>query len=155
MNQEEEMLSPTSKISVFKLDVFSCNGRDLSSVELGATDLEAIWRDGILRELGELSGYTSQKTRGNSEIRIQYQLKRPMSIRDVALEAEFNFERSTARGLEILKIRVVGLNNLRPAEIGERVRLSVIKPNFDVTPEQVIEWISRFGRVHEGHRYCN
>jgi hypothetical protein len=145
-----EQLSPTSKISVLKLDVVSCNGRDLSLVELGAPDLEKIWTEGILRDLSELTGYTSYK--GDSTIRIQYQLKRPMSLRDVVLEAEFNFERSTARGLEILKIRVVGLSGLRPAEIGERVKLSIIKPNFDVSPEQAIEWVSRFGRVHENHR---
>jgi len=152
MDFQEGQLSPTSKISILKLDVISCNGRDLSSVELGANDLENIWTEGILRSLGELTGYTSNKTKGNAEIRIQYQLKRPMSIRDVVLEAEFNFERSTANGLEILKIRAVGLNGLRQAEIGERVRLSIIKPNFDVSPEQAIEWVSKFGRVHEGHR---
>ncbi len=147
----EDRLSPTAKINVLKLDVISCNGRDVSLVELGAADLEKIWTEGILRELGELTGYTSHK--GDSVIRIQYQLKRPMSLRDIVLEAEFNFERSTARGLEILKVRVVGLSGLRPAAIGERVKLSIIKPNFDVSPEQAIEWVSRFGRVHENHRY--
>jgi hypothetical protein len=85
-------------------------------VELRATDLENIWTKGILRSLGELSGYMPSKSKGNTEIRIQYQLK-PMSLRDIALEAEFNFERSPARGLEILKIRVVGLSGLRPAKI--------------------------------------
>ncbi len=146
-----EPFSPSSKINILKLDVVSCNGRDISLVELGAADLEKIWTEGILRNLGELTGYTSYKT--DTVIRVQYQLKKPMSLRDVVLEAEFNFERSTARGLEILKIRVVGLSGLRPAAIGERVRLSIIKPNFDVSPEQAIEWISRFGRVHENHRY--
>ena len=152
MDCSEDQLTPTSKISIFKIDVISCNGRDLNHVELGAPDLEKIWTEGILRNLGELSGYTSSKVKNNTEIRIQYQLKRPMSIRDIALEAEFNFERASPRGLEILKLRVVGLSGLRPAAIGDRVKLSIIKPNFDVTPEQAIEWVSRFGRVHEGHR---
>jgi hypothetical protein len=147
----QDPLSPTSKINVLKLDVISCNGRDVSLVELGAADLEKIWTEGILRDLGELTGYTSHK--GDSTIRVQYQLKKPMSLRDIVLEAEFNFERSTARGLEILKIRVVGLSGLRPAEIGERVKLSIIKPNFDVSPEQAIKWVSKFGRVHANHRY--
>jgi len=151
--QVDEPISPTSKISIFKVDVFSCNGRDLSLVELAAQDLENIWKEGILRSLTELAGYTSMKVKNNSEIRIQYQLRKPTSIRDIALDAEFNFERNSAKGVEILKCRVVGLSNLREAEIGEKVKISVIKPNFDISPEQAIEWISHFGRVHEGHRY--
>jgi hypothetical protein len=152
VQMEEGLLSPSSKITVFKVDVFLCNGRDLSQTELAAPDLEKIWTEGIIRPLTELSGYSSMKVKNNSEIRIQYQLSKPMSIRDVALEAEFNFERAGARGVEILRCKVVGLSNLRPAEIGERVKVSVIKPNFDITPEQAIEWLSHFGRVHEGHR---
>ncbi len=152
MSRDEPMISPTSKITVFKVDVIACNGKDLSNVELAAPDLENIWREGILRELGELQGYTSNKVKNNTEIRIQYQLKRPMSIRDIALDAEFNFERASARGVEILRCRVAGLSNLRPTEIAERVRVSIIKPNFDITPEQIVEWMSHYGRVHDGHR---
>jgi hypothetical protein len=148
----DALISPTSKISVFKVDVISCNGKDLTNVELAAPDLENIWKEGILRQLTDLTGYTSNKVKNNTEIRIQYQLKKPMSIRDIALDAEFNFERASARGVEILRCRVAGLNNLRPAEIAERVRVSIIKPNFDITPEQILEWMSRYGRVHEGHR---
>ncbi len=148
----EELISPTSKISVFKVDVISCNGKDLTNVELAAPDLENIWREGILRDLAELTGYTSNKVKNNAEIRIQYQLRRPMSIRDIALDAEFNFERASARGVEILRCRVAGLHNLRPTEIAERVRVSVIKPNFDISPEQIVEWMSHYGRVHDGHR---
>ncbi len=149
---DEPNISPSSKISIFKIDVYSCNGKDLSQVELAAPDLEKIWTEGIIRDISELSGYSSTKVKNNSEIRIQYQLKRPMSIRDIALESDFAFERSAARGVEILRCRVVGLSNLRPAALGERVKVSVIKPNFDVLPEQVIEWLSHYGRVHEGHR---
>jgi hypothetical protein len=152
MNPEVEMLSPSSKITVFKLDVITCNGGDLRQVELAAPDLENIWEEGILRDLTELAGYTSIKVKNNTEIRIQYQLKKPMSIRDIALDAEFNFERSSAKGVEILRCRVVGLSNLRQAEIGEKVKVSVIKLNFDLAPEQIIEWLSFFGRVHDGHR---
>ncbi len=75
-----------------------------------------------------------------------------MSIRDVALEAEFNFERSGIRGVKILHCKVVDLSNLRPAEVSKHVKVSVTKPNFDITLEQAIEWLSHFGRVHEGHR---
>ncbi len=145
-------ISPSSKISIFKLDLISCNGRDLSSTEIGASDIEKIWTEGIIRDIAELDGYTHYKVNGGSEVRIQYQLKRPMSIRDVALEAEFTFERTSAKGTENIRCRVVGLNNLRPAVVGEVVKVSIIKPNFDVTPEQALEWISRFGKIHDGHR---
>jgi hypothetical protein len=145
-------ISPSSKINIFKLDLVSCNGRDLSSTELGASDIEKIWTEGIIRDIAELDGYTHYKVNGGSEIRIQYQLKRPMSIRDVALEAEFTFERTSAKGTENIRCRVVGLSNLRPAAVGEVVKVSIIKPNFDVTPEQAIEWISRYGKVHDNHR---
>jgi hypothetical protein len=147
-----ELISPTSKITIFKVDVFSCNGKPLNSVELGSVDLEQIWTNSLLRQLGELSGYTSSKTKNNAEVRIQYQLKWPMSIRSIAFEAEFNHERSGAQGIEILRCRVVGLGNIRKVSLGERVKLTVVNASFDITPTQIIEWLSRFGSVHEGHR---
>ncbi len=151
-NVTEPTISPTSKINIFKLDVVSCNGKDLSGIELGAPDLEDIWTNSLIRELDELAGYTATKVKGGTEIRLQYQLKKPMSIREIAWESEFNHERSTAKGIENLKCRVVGLGSLRPAKIGEKVKVTVIQPNFDVTPEQVLGWLSRYGGIHEGHR---
>ncbi len=148
-----QLISPTSKIEIFKLDVISCNGKSLNSVELGAIDLESIWKDSLLRDLNELSGYTSSKAKSGAEVRIQYQLKKPMSIRSISREAEFNHERTSPRGIEILRCRVVGLSNIRQVTLGEKVKATVINPNFDISPEQVVEWMSKFGRVHEGHRY--
>jgi hypothetical protein len=145
-------ISPTSKITIFKLDVISCNGKDLTSIELGAPDLEKIWTDSLIREIDELAGYTSTKVKGGSEIRIQYQLKKPMSIREIAWEVEFNHERDSSKGIENLRCRVVGLNSLRPAKIGEKVKVAIVQTNFDVTPDQIVAWLSRFGKVHDGHR---
>jgi hypothetical protein len=155
MNQVEVMdttgaTSPT-KVTVLKIDIVSCNGKSLSKTELGASDLEDIWTNSLLRKLSELNGYTSSKTKNFTEIRVQYQLKQPMSLRTI-FEAEFVHERSGAQGIEILKCRVVGLNDVRKAQIGERVKVTVNKPNFDVTPQQVIEWLSHFGACHDGHR---
>jgi hypothetical protein len=147
-----DQLSPTSKISIFKIDIFSCNGKPLNGIEVGAADLESIWSETLLRELDEISGYTSSKTKEN-EIRVQFQLKNPMSLRSIAFEAEFSHERAGSKGVEILRCRVVGLNNIRPATIGEKVKITIIKNNFDVTPDNIINWLSKYGKVHEGHRY--
>jgi hypothetical protein len=156
MNEEKmdttQSISPTSKISVFKLDIVSCNGKPLNKTELCAADLENIWKESLLRDLKELSGYTSAKTKNYSEIRIQYQLKHPMSIRSISFEAEFNHERSAAQGVEILKCRVVGLNDIRKVQIGERVKITVVNASFDILPHQIIEWLSHFGTCHDGHR---
>jgi hypothetical protein len=100
-----------------------------------------------------INGYTSAKTRNNSEVRIQYQLKVPIAVRTIASEAEFNHERVGPRGVEILRCRIVGLSNVRQVAIGERVKITIINPSFDISPEQLIEWISKFARVYEGHRY--
>jgi hypothetical protein len=143
--------SPT-KVTVLKIDIVSCNGKSLSKTELGASDLESIWKDSLLRNLTELAGYTSSKTKNFTEIRVQYQLKKPMSLRTISFEAEFSHERSSAQGIEILRCRVVGLNDVRKAQIGERVKVTVINPNFDVTPQQIIEWLSHYGACHDGHR---
>jgi hypothetical protein len=148
----EDGISPTSKINVFKLDIVSSNGRDLSGVEIGAADIERIWTDSIIRELDDLSGYTSTKSKGGTEIRLQYQLKKPMSIRDIAWEAEFNYEREGTRGTEILRCRVVGLSGVRQPTIGEKVKITVITTNFDISSDQIVEWIAKFGKIQEGHR---
>ncbi len=145
-------ISPSSRITVFKLDIVACNGKSLNSTELSSADLEAIWTDSLLREASEISGYTSFKTKNNSEIRAQYQLKQAMSIRDIAFEAEFSHERVGPKGVEILKCRVVGLGDVRQAALGDRVKVTLLVSNFDITPDQILGWMSRFGTIHEGHR---
>jgi hypothetical protein len=125
----------------------------LTKTELCAADLESIWTNSLLRKLPELSGYTSSKTRNNTEIRIQYLLKAPLAIKDISQEAEFNHERTlAAQGVEILRCRIVGLSNLRQVEVGERVRITVVNASFDISPPQIVEWISKFARVYDGHR---
>ena len=149
----DDNISPTSKINTLKIDIFLCNGLPISqSTEFSAEDLEKIWTQGLRRNLDEIIGYTSGRTKGNKEFRLQYQLKKPMSIREVATEQEFNHERSSIFATEIFQCRVVGLGSIRRAEIGETVRVTVSKPNFDITPEQVVEWMSRYGKIAEGHR---
>ncbi len=147
-----ESISPTSKVVVFKLDIISCNGKPLNSTEIGSADLENIWTDSLLREISEVSGYTSSKTKNNAEVRAQYQLVQPLSLRSIAFEAEFNHERLGPKGVEVLRCRVVGLNNIRQANVGEKIKATLLLPNFDVTPEQLVAWISRYGKIHEGHR---
>jgi hypothetical protein len=147
-----ETISPSSKITVFKIDVISCSSQPISSLELGAEDLENIWTDSLLRELDEIGGYTSFKAKNNTEIRIQYQLSKPMSIRSIATEPEFNHEKTGAKGTEVLRCRVVGLGEVRVAEVGEIVKATIVLPNFEITPAQALEWISKFGKVQEGHR---
>jgi hypothetical protein len=149
---EVDAISPSSKILIFKVDVFLCNGHQIGQdTELGAADIEEIWALTLNRSLEELAGYTSSKNK-NKEIRIQYQLKNPMSIRDIAKEPEFTHEKSSVANTEIFKCRVVGLGEVRLAAIGETVRVTVAQPNFDLTPEQIIAWISKYGIV-SNHRY--
>ncbi len=151
--QHDQIISPSSKIQVFKIDIFQCNGQQISqNTELGAADLEEIWGLTLGRDLEELSGYMSSKGK-NGEIRVQFQLKNSMSIRDIAKEQEFTHERSTVVHTEIFKCRVVGLGGVRLAGIGEIVKVSVALPDFDIQPEQIVDWISKFGIVCEGHRY--
>jgi hypothetical protein len=147
-----EAVSPSTKLSLFKVDIILCNGKPLSNLELCSADLENIWTDTLLRSINELCGYTSAKTRNNTELRVQYQLKVPIAIKSIASEAEFNHERVGPRGVEILRCRIVGLSNVRQVNIGERVKVTIINPSFEISPEQLIEWISKFARVHEGHR---
>jgi hypothetical protein len=151
--EKMDLTQSPSKVSIFKIDIISCNGKPLTKIELGASDLENIWTNSLLRDIQEISGYTSSKTRNFTEIRVQYQLKKPTSLRKISFEAEFTHERSGAQGIEILKCRVVGLGEVRKVAVGERVKVTVVKPNFDITPEQVIEWLSHFGACHDGHRY--
>ncbi len=153
ITKAKAIISPKSKIILFKIDVISCNGQPIGrSTELGAQDLEAIWRDTLGRNLEELSGYTSNKGRTSQDIRIQYQLKQPMSIKDIASETEFVHERSTLFATDIFRCRILGLNEVRQAAIGESVKVTVSTQNFDITPAQILEWMSKFGKVKEGHR---
>jgi hypothetical protein len=132
---------------------FACSSQPVANLELGSLDLELIWTDSLLREITEITGYTSFKAKNNSEIRIQYQLSKPMSIRDIASESEFTHERLGTHGIETLRCRVVGLGEVREAKVGEIVKVTIILPNFEITPEQAVAWIAKFGKVSEGHRY--
>ncbi len=148
-----DTISPSSKILVFKLDITSCNGQPLKNTELSSQDLEDIWSISLIRDLDELKGYSSTKAKNSSEIRIQFQLRKPMSIKDIAWESEFNHERTGPRGVEVLRCKVVGLGAVRQSDIGETVKIAVLLPNFDITPGQLIQWISVYGVVLENHGY--
>ncbi len=151
MMGEETAISPSSRIKILKIDVVSCNGQAIHpNTELGAADLESIWALSLGRQAEELSGYTCSKR--NKEIKIQYQLKHPMSIKDLAHEQEFNHERSSIVGTDVFRCKVVGLGDVRTAIIGEIVKVTVATPNFDITPDQIVEWMSKFGDVMDGHR---
>jgi hypothetical protein len=148
---EVDPISPSSKINVLKIDVVSCNGQAIHpNTELGSVDLENIWTNTLKRRPEELSGYTCSKK--NKEIKIQYQLKQPMSIKIIAPEQEFNHERSSIVGTDVFRCRVIGLNDVRIATAGEEVKVTVAAPNFDITPAQILEWMSKFGDVMDGHR---
>jgi hypothetical protein len=146
-------ISPSSKIQTLKIDVVSCNGQAIhQSTELGAVDLENIWTQSLGRKLEEVCGYTSLKNK-SGEIRIQYQLKRSMSIKEIIKEQEFVYERSTVFATDNFKCKAVGLNEVRLAKVGETVKVTVNLPNFDITVAQIVEWISKFGKIKDGHRY--
>jgi hypothetical protein len=150
--QEDTSISPTSRIRILKIDVTSCNGQAIHpNTELGSSDLENIWTQTLGRQAVELAGYTCSKR--NKEIKIQYQLKQSMSIRDIAHEQEFNHERTTIVGTDVFRCRIVGLNDVRSAVVGEVVKVTVATPNFDITPVQIIAWMTKFGEVLEDHRY--
>jgi hypothetical protein len=155
MQGTEATISPTSKIQVLKLDVIACNGQPISqNTELGSSDLENIWTQTLGRSIDEVNGYSSNKAR-SKDIRIQYLLKKPMSIKEIISENEFTHERSSVFATDNFRIRVVGLGEVRQARIGETVRVTVNLPNFDITPDQIIEWMSKFGKIKDGHRYYN
>ncbi len=153
MDTTGSVISPTSLVRIFKLDVVACNGQPIGKLELASVDIEQIWSDSLLCELNDITGYTSFRTKGNSEIRIQYQLRNPTSIKSIAFEPEFSHERVGPQGVENLKCRVVGLAGVRQAKIGEKVKLTINTPNFDLTPEQALEWISKYAEIHGEPRY--
>ncbi len=153
MDTTGSTISPTSLVRIFKLDVVACNGQPIGKLELASVDIEQIWSDSLLCELSEITGYTSFRTKGNSEIRIQYQLKNPTSIKSIAFEPEFCHERVGPQGVENLKCKVVGLAGVRQAKIGEKVKLTINTPNFDLTPEQALEWIKKYADIVGEYRY--
>jgi len=149
---EDQGLSPSSKTRVIKLEAFLCNGRPINKLtELGDDDHQRIWTKALSKDWDDVKGCVGKKF--DNCIKITYELFHEVMLKSVTNDLEFPYQRNALIGPETFMIRVVGLHNYRNAKIGEVVRVNARGTNFEVTPEQILEWMDEYGTVIGEYRY--
>jgi len=63
----------------------------------------------------------------------EYRRKKP----DADIEGEY----------DVVACKFIGYSDIRPAELGQLVRVTVKTNEFSVQPEEIIPWLSKFGSV--------
>jgi len=140
-------LSPSSKAHTLVLEAHLCNGKALTKdINLGDTDIENIWCEILKRDWLEVNGFKQKKVANNS-IRITYELVIDEPIRSIVSDPEIIYARKSLFGPQSFTLRVIGLNEIREANLGEKVRVNARGTDFVVKPVEILEWMEQFGEI--------
>jgi len=150
---DPNLLTPTSKVEVVKFEAFLCNGKTIEKTsDLGDQDVVNIWTKALKLDWDDVKGCKHKKI--ENVIKVTYQLADPTTIRAIINDPEFTYERQALKGPETFTIRVLGLNTIREAKIGEIVKINARGTMFEVKPAQILRWMEKFGDVIGDYRYC-
>jgi len=158
--QEVAGLSPKTKLKVFKLEAHLCNGKPLhKNTELSDEDIEKIWTIALERDWIEIEGFKQKKVtfvkqkKEVTKINILYELGLDKPLRDIVDFPEITYFRQALFGPETFTLKVLGLNDLREAKIGEKVKVNIRGTDFEVKPVEILEWMERLGTLIGDYRY--
>jgi len=145
-------LSPNSKAHTLVLEAHLCNGKSLTKdINFGDTDIENIWCEVLKRDWLEINGFKQRKVADNA-IRIIYELVIDEPIRSIVDDPEVTYARKSLFGPQTFTLRVIGLNEIREANIGDKVRVNARGTDFVVKPVEILEWMEHFGEIVGEHR---
>ncbi len=118
-----------------------------------ATDDELlyIWVTVFKRKFEELYGVSSSKSLTRN-VRATYKLKKPMKLHEIE-GPNFTYTKYLDDGnIETINGRILGYGAVRPAELGELVKITV-KTNLAVEASGVVTWLKLFGTLTTQHDF--
>jgi len=134
---------------IIKLEVFKVNGIPFDGV-LSDWDILDVWKC-LGRDTSEIDQFASTQVRNNC-LRIRYVLKAPIQLTEISRKPEFEFDKKGGFRTDVYRVRLADYQNLAYT-LGEPVTITIQNTFFDITKEEMIQWIEPFGEVIGEPRY--
>lgn len=143
--------SPSAKSDVFRVDIFSMNGKPFAH-KFTAKDVKELWSKGLGRQELEVIGQSSSWISKNV-LRVNIQLSRELSIKEVTPTLEFTFVKESVFQNQVYECKIAGIGKLKEAEIGDVVRITLKRVHFRFKPEKAVDWLSKYGKILSEPRF--
>jgi hypothetical protein len=137
----------TNADSLVKIEFETINGKPFFG-QISDDELLYIWVTVFNRKKEELFGITSTKSLTRN-VRATFKLKTPTKIKEIFESAQFTYEKfleEEDNGREVISGKILNFNVIKPAEIGDLVKISV-KTNLGVEANGVVNWLKIYGTV--------
>jgi len=146
-------LSPSGKTKVVRVEISHLNGR-LFDHTLPVADIIEIWKKAL--KLGHIPMPRQANFRGpNNTFRINYGLQEPNYLSDLINNPDITYEKKISSGIDTYTSRVLDIETIEEAKLGEVVTVIVKRTNAELSEEQIANWLMRFGKIVLQPRYFN
>jgi len=139
--------APGGKTHVLRIEITHLNGRIFKEV-LSTADIKAIWISSLKLKPEYL--LRQANFRGpNDSFRINYRLTEPAHLSQLVTNPDILFEKisNVTNAVEVYTGRVLDIESIEEAKIGETVTVIIKRTNAELSEEQVAQWLSRFGKI--------
>jgi hypothetical protein len=136
--------------SIFKFEVVSINDAKYYGV-LSEPEIIHIWEKLLGRSREEIYAMTYSRSLTRN-FRVTFKLHASVEPSELFPEPTFEHVRPKPGAtredeVDVLVCRIIGHGAVKPAELGQLTRVTVKTNEFTVTPDQIVEWLVKFGSV--------
>lgn len=144
-------VSPGGKTAVVRVELSLLNGCPFDHV-LPTNEIIEVWNKAL--NLKHIPLVRQANFRGpNKTFRINYRLKDPAFLSELINNPEISYERKGSRGIDVYSGRVLDVESIEEAKIGETVTVIIKRTNAELSEDQINEWLIRFGKIVLPPRY--
>lgn len=136
--------SPNKKTDIVTIDISTRNGKTFDHDFLGK-DVKDLWKKALNRDPDEVIGYSTYR-HANKTLRLNIELKTEIAIKDISDTPDFVYETASAFQNSSYACKIVGAAT-KEANIGDVVKVTVRRTHYKVKPEQIAEWLSKYGKI--------
>lgn len=144
-------LTPGGKTRVVRIELSLLNGRSFDHC-LSTTDIISIW-SGALRLKSEYLLRQASFRGPNNTFRVNFRLTEPAYLSELITNPDISYEKKTLTGVDTYTGRVLDIDNIEEAKLGEVVTVIIKRTNAELSEEQVAQWLMRFGKIISHPRY--
>lgn len=144
-------LTPGGKTRVVRVEINQLNGRRFDHC-LSTQDVVEIWTNSLKLKPEYLLRQAS--FRGpNDSFRINYRITEPAYLSELITNPDVVFEKKSIAGIDTYTGRVLDIDDIEEAKIGEVVTVVIKRSNAELSEEQIALWLMRFGHIVNQPRY--
>jgi len=150
-NKRRLNVSPGGKTAVVRVELSLLNGCPFDHV-LPTNEILEIWNKAL--NLKHIPLVRQANFRGpNNTFRINYRLKDSAYLSELISNPEITYERKGSRGTDVYTGRVLDVESIEEAKLGETVTVIIKRSNAELSEDQIAEWLIRFGKIVLPPRY--